>query len=241
MMPLLTLAVVCGLTYFVIAHAFSQSWRHRQAMSRLWQIHYMNSSSSREPVGIANVIASAIAYMNSGGTLAHAFERDPIQESSTPHLDTELSAAYFRRILSAQATLDEQGISIDATAQELFMACRLSSILGCEASRCLGVVASSYNRSRLLEELKANAFAMPKATVSLLSALPAATVVLGEILGARPVAFLFGSVQGVACLVLGSFAYGIGMAWMRMLLASMSETVHGNYGKRERISAFRLL
>lgn len=62
------------------------------------------------------------------------------------------------------------------------------------------------------------ACAVPKATVGLLSALPAVTVALGELLGARPLAFLLGSPRGVVCLVLGGCCYAAGLAWMRALL-----------------------
>ena len=50
---------------------------------------------------------------------------------------------------------------------------------------------------------------------------PAVTVALGELLGAHPLGVLFGSVQGVCCLLLGSVCYAVGGAWMHRLMLAM--------------------
>lgn len=79
-------------------------------------------------------------------------------------------------------------------------------------------VLTAYRQMRLMQNLRSQACAVPKATVGLLSALPAVTVALGELLGARPLAFLLGSPRGVVCLTLGGCCYAAGLAWMRALL-----------------------
>ena len=63
-----------------------------------------------------------------------------------------------------------------------------------------GAVAASLKRRRLLDDLRANAFAMPQATVKLLMALPLLTVMLGECMGAHPLRFLVEDVKGWMCL-----------------------------------------
>lgn len=49
----------------------------------------------------------------------------------------------------------------------------------------------SLKRQRLLDDLRANAFAMPKATMKLLMALPLLTVLLGEGMGVHHWSSLF--------------------------------------------------
>ena len=103
-------------------------------------------------------------------------------------------------------------------AAELHAACRLSLTLGCETGRCLQAVAESLKRQRLLDDLRANAFAMPKATVKLLMALPQLTVLLGEGMGAHPLTFLFSGVRGWTCLGFACVCYGFGLVWIRALM-----------------------
>lgn len=82
----------------------------------------------------------------------------------------------------------------------------------------LQAVAESLKRQRLLDDLRANAFAMPKATVKLLMALPQLTVLLGEGMGAHSLTFLFSGVRGWACLGFACVCYGFGLVWIRALM-----------------------
>ena len=101
---------------------------------------------------------------------------------------------------------------------ELHAACTLSLQLGCEMSRCLEAVAASLKRRRLLDDLRANAFAMPQATVKLLMALPLLTVMLGECMGAHPLRFLVEDVKGWMCLGFAGCCYAVGWYWIRRLM-----------------------
>ena len=100
------------------------------------------------------------------------------------------------------------------------MASAVSLELGCPAARCLEAVRAGYLRARLQDDLRANAFAMPKSTARMLLALPAVVVFLGELLGADPLGMLFGSAQGRAMLCLGTICYVGGLLWMQRLLAA---------------------
>lgn len=165
-------------------------------------------------VGIAAVIAAARAHVRSGGTLVGAFEEQAGHPFATPHITVERLVDTLMR----RKTEEETESQVRRVAVELAASCALSDTLGCEAARCLDAVAAAQRRSRMIEDLRRQAYAMPQATVRLLSALPAVTVCFGEILGARPVAFLFGSTRGLACLAAGAVCYAIGMVWMRRLM-----------------------
>ena len=104
------------------------------------------------------------------------------------------------------------------TPFDWYAACQLSLTLGCETGRCLQAVAESLKRQRLLDDLRSNAFAMPKATVKLLMALPLLTVLLGEGMGAHSLAFLVSGVKGLACLGFALCCYTFGLIWIRALM-----------------------
>lgn len=173
-----------------------------------------HAASSIGRVGIASVIASACASLRSGATPVEAFET----QSGRRFAVARLTESRVRALLVERALPKESTTNIDAVAREIAVAARLSDALGCPMAQCLETVGAAYRRSRLLDDLRAQSFAVPQATVRLLSALPAVTVLFGEFLGARPMAFLLGSAQGWGCLTLGAICYAIGMAWMRAMM-----------------------
>ncbi|MBT1162001.1 hypothetical protein JS541_09175 [Bifidobacterium sp. SO1] len=155
--------------------------------------------------------------MRSGATMEQAFARQ--SDESMP--STPLTESRIRAVLAQRAMPKERERQIARVASDIVAASRVSAELGCPAVQCLEAVGAAYRRTRLLDDLRAQAFAVPQATVKLLSVLPAATIVFGELLGARPLGFLFGSPQGLLCLGLGMACYGGGMIWMRAILRDM--------------------
>ncbi|WP_238548495.1 type II secretion system F family protein [Bifidobacterium biavatii] len=171
-------------------------------------------------VGIASVIASACATLRSGGSLLQAFS----EQSRQGFAVGRLTEPRIRDVLAERALPRETTNQINRVATEIAVAARISDRLGCPAANCLEAVGETYRRSRNMEDLRAQVFAVPKATVRLLSGLPVATILLGELMGSRPVAFLFGAPQGLFCLALGACCYIAGLAWTHALLRGMDLT-----------------
>ena len=161
-----------------------------------------------------NGITSAIARLRGGGTLVEAFEEQSSRRFATQRITVERLITVFEQ----RRLPDESPAQVLEAARGVTAAAVLSDELGCQAVPCLEAVLTAYRQMRLMQNLRSQACAVPKATVGLLSALPAVTVALGELLGARPLAFLLGSPRGVVCLVLGGCCYAAGLAWMRALL-----------------------
>lgn len=176
----------------------------------------------RTATGIASVIAAIIARTASGGNVRDAFREQYGMEFATSTITPARAAATLRR----HATTDETEQDIVRIARQLASACLLSERLGCGAAHCLQSVSDSYRRDCRARDLRREAFAAPKATIVLLSVLPLATVGLGEFMGARPLAFLFGSAKGAVCLFLGLAWYAIGLLWIRQLFARFA--THGH-------------
>lgn len=172
-------------------------------------------ASPRMPtIGAAACVAVLRASVRSGATLVQAFE----ELQGAPFAVPELTRFRIDMAVRSRCSLQEQHKHVDQLGAELHAACTLSLQLGCEMSRCLEAVAASLKRRRLLDDLRANAFAMPQATVKLLMALPLLTVMLGECMGAHPLRFLVEDVKGWMCLGFAGCCYAVGWYWIRRLM-----------------------
>lgn len=181
----------------------------------------LNASANALPaIGCVACVASLRASVRSGVTLVQAFE----ELGGTPFATPELTRLRITMVIRSRCPLKEQfgqgGQSgqVERLSGELYAACRLSLTLGCEIDRCLQAVAESLKRQRLLDDLRANAFAMPKATMKLLMALPLLTVLLGEGMGVHSLVFLVSGVKGLACLGFALCCYTFGLIWIRALM-----------------------
>ncbi len=166
------------------------------------------------PIGGVACVSALQASVKSGSTLVGAFE----ELAGMPFATAELTAFRVRLVVRGRSLPEERCEQADLLSEELYAACRLSAELGCETSHCLEVVASSLKRRCLMDDLRANAFAMPQATVKLLLALPLVTLLLGEGIGARPLSFLFGDSKGLLCLGFAACCYALGLLWVRALM-----------------------
>lgn len=187
------------------------AWRPRAVLRlRPRAIHDANASGGE---GVGVLIASVQGRLRSGSTVFEALER----YMGCPFATRAITLPRMRAVLWRARIRDETARQVETMAFAFTAACRLSERSGCEMARCLDVVAEDHHRLRMMENLRRNAFAMPAATVRLLSALPFVTVALGMLLGADPMGFLFDSVGGLACLGIGLACYLIGLLWLRML------------------------
>lgn len=181
------------------------------------RLHGSSSGASRAVparIGVAACIAAVCAALRGGGTVVEACEEQAGCRFAVPRV----TVRRLRVMLAARALPKETAEQVDRAAAELAAACAVSATLGCPAAPCLEAVGVSYRRGRLLEDLREQAFAVPRATMLLLCALPVVTVLLGELLGAKPIAFLLGSAPGAICLMMGGCWYAVGVAWMRVMM-----------------------
>lgn len=236
------LAAALSVLLMIWAAPAAVSWRLQTVESGV-------ADHACEPAcGISVMLSSIIASLQAGAALEPALER--AFDSVFPERRCGGARARHMRdpttsgdghAVGVYAVCDGEG-NVDVTQMaRLFAACRLpherashcaqvacgvavasavSLELGCPAARCLEAVRAGYLRARLQDDLRANAFAMPKSTARMLLALPAVVVFLGELLGADPLGMLLGSAQGRAMLCLGTICYVGGLLWMQRLLAA---------------------
>ncbi|MDF7664327.1 hypothetical protein PT282_06595 [Bifidobacterium sp. ESL0763] len=220
--------VTQGWRWPLAALALAMLWlaaRSRPAASRLeaWTTDTDGRDEPERPEheGILAVLENVKARIRTGSSLEQAFGE--ACGGVMAGVATLPGRGALRDLLVEHLDDDETAEQAGETAAELDLACRVSHELGYGALRCMDAVADSYRRNRMMRTLRGNAFAMPKSTVKLLSALPFATLVFGELMGADSLAFLLGTGAGRICLTLGLAAYAIGLMWMRAMMREMQE------------------
>ena len=201
--------------------------RRLRAMSRLASGFDGNQT---KPVrcGIGVTLSAIIASLQAGSGVVQALQRarEPtavngacMTASAICDCEGNIDVVQISRVFDACRLPEESRAHSARVACDVCVASDISVRSGCPAARCFEAVHSSYKRARLQEDLRNNAFAVPKSTTRMLLALPAVVVVFAQFLGAQPLAMLFGSVQGFAMLCLGVLCYAGGFAWMRKLMS----------------------
>lgn len=97
---------------------------------------------------------------------------------------------------------------------------------GASLALTLGTVASQLRDQDELQRLVDGEMAAARATAALLAILPIAVMALGSGLGADPGGFLFHSVPGGLCLLLGVGLIHAGFAWLDALETGSTAQVH---------------
>jgi tight adherence protein B len=87
----------------------------------------------------------------------------------------------------------------------------------------LDQVADALRAERALKEEIAGELAAPRATIVVLAALPLVGLVLGAMLGARPVQVLLHTPAGTVCLLAGLVLETLGLAWTGRIIRTVAE------------------
>ncbi|KAB7789945.1 type II secretion system F family protein [Bifidobacterium leontopitheci] len=186
------------------------------------------AGQSAPGMGLAASIAAVAAASRAGATAYAAFA----SLGGDGFASQSLSERRIRDVLDRRKSKDETAAQVATVAADCMMAASLSGRLGCSLADCLDVVGRDHRRSCMMRDARRTAFAVPKATVSLLMGLPAATILLGELMGAGPLRFLLSSAQGHVCLALGGFGYVVGAVWMAAMLRAGGDGQSGGRGGR---------
>jgi tight adherence protein B len=93
---------------------------------------------------------------------------------------------------------------------------------GSFASVVEGLASALRDEQAHREEVMAQ-LAGPRATARLLAGLPVLGLAMGGALGAHPLSFLFGTLPGVVCLILGVGLDAVGLWWTRQLVSAAQE------------------
>ncbi|WP_127975675.1 hypothetical protein [Bifidobacterium aemilianum] len=204
--------MLLGLTLGLFWIQRSQAW----GRGHLGNASLRPSEQRTTGQGLDATLADAIAHVASGGNLADLF---PTAEGSRDPWSSSLVRQTILPVLQAQASPKDSLEELTLVADGISLAGRLSQTLGSPIRDCLQAVLEDQGRRHMLDDLTTKAFAVPRMTIRLLSALPLLTLAFAYLMGAQPHRFLLASPQGLACLALGLCSYAAGMVWVRSLMA----------------------
>lgn len=190
-------------------------------------------------------IISVCSDCNLNGDARKAYNKPINAESILQWFDSRLSGSTIESSLdssfkNAKNTKNTKNYKnakkqkdIRKIAQSLMSVYKLSNSIGCPMADCVQAVADSYYANKRVDDLSAEVFAMPKATIKLLIALPFLSLLTGQLLGANPILMIFTSYKGYTLLSVGMAFYAVGVIWVARILknsrnAMQSASFNGN-------------
>ncbi|MFU0549184.1 type II secretion system F family protein [Gardnerella piotii] len=190
-------------------------------------------------------IISVCSDCNVNGDARKAYNKPINAESILQWFDSRLSGSTIESSLdssfkNAKNTKNTKNYKnakkqkdIRKIAQSLMSVYKLSNSIGCPMADCVQAVADSYYANKRVDDLSAEVFAMPKATIKLLIALPFLSLLTGQLLGANPILMIFTSYKGYTLLSVGMAFYAVGVIWVARILknsrnAMQSASFNGN-------------
>lgn len=187
-------------------------------------------------------IISVCSDCNANGDARKAYNKQINAESILKWIDSRLSESTIESSLDSSFK-NAKNIKnyknakkqkdIRKIAQSLMSVYKLSNSIGCPMADCVQAVADSYYANKRVDDLSAEVFAMPKATIKLLIALPFLSLLTGQLLGANPILMIFTSYKGYTLLSVGMAFYAVGVIWVARILknsrnAMQSASFNGN-------------
>ncbi len=190
-------------------------------------------------------IISVCSDCNANGDARKAYNKQINAESILKWFDSRLSEntiessldSSFKNAKNTKNTKNYKNAKkqkdIRKIAQSLMSVYKLSNSIGCPMADCVQAVADSYYANKRVDDLSAEVFAMPKATIKLLIALPFLSLLTGQLLGANPILMIFTSYKGYTLLSVGMAFYAVGVIWVARILknsrnAMQSASFNGN-------------
>lgn len=190
-------------------------------------------------------IISVCSDCNANGNARKAYNKQINAESILKWIDSKLRESTIESSLdssfkNAKNTKNTKNYKnakkqkdIRKIAQSLMSVYKLSNSIGCPMADCVQAVADSYYANKRVDDLSAEVFAMPKATIKLLIALPFLSLLTGQLLGANPILMIFTSYKGYTLLSVGMAFYAVGVIWVARILknsrnAMQSASFNGN-------------
>lgn len=190
-------------------------------------------------------IISVCSDCNANGNARKTYNKQINAESILQWFDSRLSESTIESSLdssfkNAKNTKNTKNYKnakkqkdIRKIAQSLMSVYKLSNSIGCPMADCVQAVADSYYANKRVDDLSAEVFAMPKATIKLLIALPFLSLLTGQLLGANPILMIFTNYKGYTLLGVGMAFYAVGVIWVARILknsrnAMQSASFNGN-------------
>ncbi|MGJ9373373.1 hypothetical protein [Nesterenkonia sp. CF4.4] len=198
----------------------SAHWRSREDSHPLAQI--CERTASAEQAGLGAVVGlrrSLASFSAQDRPRAGPFSRN------IPATRVETVADPAAVVPPVSRALPGATIVLIEVLQRLISIHALSQSTGAPLSRLCRKAADSLEDSAALDAAVRTAAAGPRMTQLILAALPLGGVAMGALMGAQPLAVLFGSTLGWGCLVAGLGCLLLGWRWSTRLIRAVER--HG--------------
>ncbi|MEE1787009.1 type II secretion system F family protein [Streptomyces sp. SP17BM10] len=213
----------------VLAVVPLRRWRLRRAVA---------GEARRRATGVVELCAALAGELRSGATPEQALHVVTTRTAADPQARRTLGEEPLARLAAGRyggdvpAALHLLAELPGGSGAAAIAACwRVASDGGAGLAAALDRVAEALRGERALAEEIAGELAGPRTTIAVLAALPAAGLLLGTAMGARPVHVLLHTSAGLGCLAVGAGLEGLGVAWTaRIVRAAARGGLEGPVG-----------
>ncbi|MEU8513235.1 type II secretion system F family protein [Kitasatospora sp. NPDC048722] len=186
-------------------------WRLRRAVA---------AEARRRAAGVVELCAGLAGELRSGSTPEQALHVVTARTAADPEALRRLGEEPVARLAAGRYGGDVPGalhllaeLPGGSGAAAIAACWRVASDGGAGLAAALDRVAEALRGEQALAEEIAGELAGPRTTIAVLAVLPAAGLLLGTAMGARPVDVLLHTSAGLGCLVVGAGLEGLGVAW----------------------------
>lgn len=213
----------------VLLHQYAALLQSGRSQAQAWAdlSSHWRSRDTEHPLTQVCVLAAAAEQAGLGAVVGLRRSLESLSIPGSPALGRRLwtaAATVHSRVLGSGASPGAQGVLAEVL-ESLISSHALSQSTGAPLARLCRKAADSMEDSAALEAAVRAAAAGPRLTQGILAALPVGGVVLGALMGAAPLAVLFGSVLGWGCLLLGLGCMLLGWHWSSAMIRSVAR--HG--------------
>ncbi|MBV6696958.1 type II secretion system F family protein [Kitasatospora aureofaciens] len=205
----------------VLAFLPLRRWRERRRVA---------AEAGRRAAGVVELCTGLAGELRSGSTPEQALHLVTTRIAADPEALRRLGEEPVARLAAGRyggdvpAALHLLAELPGGSGAAAIAACwRVASDGGAGLAAALDRVAEALRAERALAEEIAGELAGPRTTIAVLAALPAAGLLLGAALGARPVNVLLHTPAGLGCLAAGAALEGLGVAWTARIVRAAAQ------------------
>ncbi|MFF3114858.1 type II secretion system F family protein [Kitasatospora sp. NPDC057904] len=188
---------------------------------RRWRLRRAVAARARcRAAGVIELCAGLAGELRSGSTPEQALHVVTARTAADPDALRRLGEEPVARLAAGRYGGDVPGalhllaeLPGGSGAAAIAACWRVASDGGAGLAAALDRVAEALRGEQALAEEIAGELAGPRTTIAVLAMLPAAGLLLGTAMGARPVDVLLHTSAGLGCLAVGAVLEGLGVAW----------------------------
>lgn len=185
-------------------------------VSWVWADAVRRRRQRREEAAVASFLGTVTADLRAGTALPQALERGvDLLDAAPPALEAALRTA---AVMAARGGSMAAALTQHPALEEVAGLCAVADEHGIGLAQLLDQAQSRLDTRQRHRQATAASLQGPQSTAVVLTCLPLAGIGMGAMMGANPVAFLFGGGLGGILLMVGVGLSCAGFVWSRQIL-----------------------